>query len=216
MHYLAEDPWPATLAFGVIAAACVIALRVTQQGKYLVAAATFALLAGLVWLVDALWVTDAERVEAMAYGIVQAVRDINPPTAADPDKPKAERPVPNAEAFNRLFSYLTPDATFELGEFSAPGDFAKSFIRRQLENTTFDFIRVSKMYVEVGQQSRTAKTHFIVHAGGSTDRPGTRLNFLTDGSGTEWEFGLRETEPGTWKINRITAVRLPAQSPVLR
>ena len=38
----------------------------------------------------------------------------------------------------------------------------------------------------------------------------------TDGAGSEWEFGLRETEKGTWKIDRITPVRLPGGSPIFR
>ncbi len=217
MHYLAEDPWPATFVLSVVAVGSWISLRATQQGKYLIIGVVATGLIGLAWLIEFVWVTDAERVEAVTYDVVQAVREINPPRGLD-DETVDERPTrtSNAQAFERLFSHLTPDAQFDAAGFAVPGAFARAVVKSQLENTTFEFIKMSKVQVQVGEQSRTARARFIVHAGGTTERGGTSLNFLTDGAGSEWEFGLRETEKGTWKIDRITPVRLPGGSPIFR
>lgn len=207
MHYLVENPWPLMTACGAFAAACLIALKVTQQGKYLIAAAVGVVLAGLAWTLDALVATDAERVETVVYQMAEAVRKVHP--AVDPDASPGARPAADA---GPVLALLTNDATLESNERSLPSLLSRALIKGELENTKFDFVTVSQVEVEVARQSRTARARFRVHAGGTTERSSTRFNFLTDGQGTDWEFGLRETEPNTWKIARITAIRLPRQA----
>ncbi|MFO0956514.1 MAG: hypothetical protein U0800_03495 [Isosphaeraceae bacterium] len=209
MHYFIENPWPFMIACGVAAAACLIALRATQQGKFLVGAAIAAALAGFAWLADALVVTDAERVEAVVYGMVDAVRKVNP--APDPES-KASPGDRDKVDTGPVFEYLTKDVTLESGERSLPSLISRALIQSELQNTRFDFLNVGQVEVQVAPQSRTAKARFRAHAGGTTERASYRYNFLTDGQGTDWEFGLREEAPNTWKIMRITAVRLPRQA----
>lgn len=208
MRYLIEDPWPLMTVCGVVAAACLIALKVTQQGKFLIAAAVAAVLAGLAWTVDALVVTDAERVESVVYRMAEAVRKVHPGPAPDADAGTA----PAEPDVGPVFELLTRDVTLESGERALPSLLSRTLIQSELKNTKFDFVNVSQVEVQVAPQSRTAQARFRVHAGGTTERGSVRFNFLTDGQGTDWEFGLRETEPQTWKIMRITAIRLPRQA----
>src|SRR4051794_38073107 len=94
MYYLAEDPTYLAGGLGLLAAAFLVALRVTQQGKYLIWAGVAGGLALAALAVEKAWVTDNERIEDTVYGLADAVR------ASDGD---------------RLASYLTPDCRVELG-----------------------------------------------------------------------------------------------------
>lgn len=63
MTYLSEDPTFLAGFFLVLAGAFLAALKVTQQGKYLVRAGIALGLGLVVFVVDWLWVTDTERIE---------------------------------------------------------------------------------------------------------------------------------------------------------
>lgn len=213
MRYLAEDPWPVTILCAIVAGGCLIALRFTQQGKYLIGMIVAVALAAVVWTVDLVWVTDAERVERVVYDLARAVREVHPP--ATPDNPSAG-PSPTADpaALDRVFTFLTPDVMLENDTRNIPSVLSRSVIRGALERTAFDFVNVSRLEVEVAPQARRAKARFRVHAGGSMDGGTARYNFLTDAQGTDWDLGLRETDPGTWKVTRITSIRMPLQARV--
>src|SRR4051794_7625573 len=73
MEYLSEDPTVLTGALVVVAVAFLVATRVTQQGKYLFLAGGAFGLAILVVLVEWLWITDTERIEAVVYDLGKAV-----------------------------------------------------------------------------------------------------------------------------------------------
>lgn len=73
MAYLSEDPTFLAGAFAVLAGLFVIALKTTQQGKYLLGAATCLVLALGVVVVEWVWVTDSERIEKVVYDVRTAV-----------------------------------------------------------------------------------------------------------------------------------------------
>lgn len=225
MHYLVENPWPATYLFGTAAAICFVLLRITQQGKYLIAGGIALALVGLFWGMDSLWVTDVERVEDTIYGLARAVRDAHPAPerpegdlaspgqgprrnrVASPDQEKADQ-----VRIDRALDYLAPDTAFEGGGHSMNGMLARTLVRSVLGTTSFDSLAVTRMEVDLGQQSRKATARFRVYASGTTDGG---FNFMTDAQGTDWELGLRETAPGVWKVTRITPLRLPMEAKYL-
>src|SRR5438270_9400386 len=83
MRYLVEDPSYLLMALGLVALGFLIALKVTQQGKYLVRAGVVAAIAAAIFGFEQYWVTDAERVEAVVYDLARAVE------ASDVDRIKS-------------------------------------------------------------------------------------------------------------------------------
>jgi len=186
MYYLNEDPLYPLMALGLGAAVCLIALRVTQQGKFLVWAGTLAGLAALLFLAERLWVTDAERVEAVVYDLADAVR---------------------ASDIPRIESHL--DGSPTLGrQGQSNGVIPVKLFLSQIRHVRFDFVRVGQLHAAVGAQTRRGSAEFRVTTGGTFDegRAGAQ-NFAATAS--QWSLGFRETAPGVWKVNRITALNLP-------
>jgi hypothetical protein len=155
----------------------------TQQGKYLVWALVLIALAGLVLVIEHYWVTDNERIEAV-------VRDIGS-AALHGD-------------VDRVLSHLTPNVILSQNELAVRGKIAHAVIRTNLDRTEFDFLTISDVEADAGQQTRRGTATFRVFTGGRFGN----FNFLTDARGTDWSFGFEETEDGVWKVNRITATRL--------
>lgn len=216
MHYLVENPWPATYLFGGLAGACLLLLRFTQQGKYLIAGGVAAAVVGLAWGLDFLVVTDAERVEDVVYGLARAVRDAHPlPTPTEDGTPPPTGGETDRERIDRAMGFLAPDVSFDRGGRSLNSLVTQGMLRGLLGQTSFDSLNVTRLDVDVAEQARRATARFRVYASGSTEVGGTRYNFLTDAQGTEWELGLRETEPGVWKVTRITPIRLPGEAKYL-
>ena len=73
MTYLSEDPTYLTGSLLLLAGVFLIALRVTQQGKYLIATAMSLVFALVVVIVEWMWVTDNERIEKVVYDVRAAV-----------------------------------------------------------------------------------------------------------------------------------------------
>jgi hypothetical protein len=170
------------------------ALRVTQQGKYLVRAAVALGLAVLVLVIEWLWVTDNERIE-------QVVDDLR-------------RGVLNSDA-ERVLAHLTPDVQFSFSRSGAliHGEATQALIRSNLNATSFDFIRISGLQVSAGRQSRRGTAEFRVFAKGNRH---TSVATVTMGTADSvWSLGLQETEPGVWKVNRITPVQIPNEALVM-
>jgi hypothetical protein len=188
MAYLSED---ATLAAGLlllVAGGFVVALRVTQQGKYLVRALIAAGLAAAVVAVEWLWVTDSERIEHVVYGLRDAVASSD---------------------VERVLSYMAPDVQYVRGETSLDGEATRSFIRANLERARFDIVRVSGLETSAAEQSRRGTAKFHVLSKGTMDTSIGTVNIGTTADSL-WSLGFRETQPGVWKVNRITPMQLPS------
>lgn len=197
MHYLIEDPWPLGLTLVVVALLALAALRITTQGKFLVVAVVAGLLAAALFVGEALWVTDDERLEDVVLDVARA----------------AQRGDVDA-----VMDRIAPDVVLQQGGADlARGEPARGTIRATLEHTKFDIIHIRDMRTQANVRNRAGTVDFRVFTSGTTQASFT-YNFATDAQGADWSFGLREVEPGVWKIDRITAVRLPgnAQIPLVR
>jgi hypothetical protein len=186
MYYLAEDPSYVLAALGLVAVGLLVALKVTQQGKFLVWAAIVAAVALGVFGFERYWVTDAERIEAVVYDLANAT------VASDVD---------------RIKSHLDERVTFGVSGQTTEGSFLLRMVFPMLKRTHFDFVRVGRLTTSAGGQSRRGSAEFAVTATGVFEDGGSQVPL---GSiGTEWSMGFREASPGVWKVNRITALKLP-------
>lgn len=183
MYYLVEDPFYPLLALGVAAVACLIALQVTQQGKFLIWAGGL-LGAGLLWLgVERLVVTDAERVEAVVYELADAVGRSD------------------VDAVNAL---LAPEVTFGRGG-QVEGVAAVRLLPR-LRQVRFDYLKIRQLATHAGAQSKRGTAEFKATASGVASFGSEQPFPVTN---TAWSLGFREVSPGAWRVNRVTAVSIP-------
>ncbi len=186
MAYLSEDPTFLAGAFAVLAGLFVIALKTTQQGKYLLGAATCLVLALGVVVVEWVWVTDSERIEKVVYDVRTAVL--------------------NGDA-DEVLAHLAPKVMYQHGETALAEDATRALIRANVSNIHLDFARISELRTSVGQQTRKGVAEFRVFTRGSlrtTSSPSEGLTTMTS-----WSLGFQETEPGVWKITRISAGSIP-------
>jgi hypothetical protein len=186
MEYLSED---STLLAGLlllVAGAFVVAMRATQQGKYLVRAVIAATLAATVVMVEWLWVTDNERIEQVVYGLRDAVASSD------------------AEG---VLHYMAPDVMYVKGDTALDGEATRGLIRDNLSRVRFEIVRITNLETNAGRQSRLGTATFSAFFKGTADASVAPLNFGSVNS--IWSLGLRETGPGVWKVNRITPVQVP-------
>ena len=86
----------------------------------------------------------------------------------------------------------------------------RALIRANLSHAHFEFVRISDLQTSAGQQSRRGKAEFRVFIRGSFDRQGSVSGMTDVGTQvTTWSLGFQETEPGIWKVNRISPVSMP-------
>ena len=186
MEFLSEDPTFLVSGLGVAAVASLIALRVTQRGKFLLAAGVALALALVVVVVERAWVTQGERIALVVEDLRRAVE------ASD------------VEGVTR---HLTPDVQFVQGDRTVGSLKTQDFIRSTLENAGLDFVRVTGLTTAAFPQSRRGTAEFRVMAKGSLK---TQVGSATIGSaGSEWSLGFQETSPDVWKVNRITPISVP-------
>ncbi len=179
MTFLSEDPTYLAGFLAFVAVALLMALKVTQQGKYLVWALTALGLAVAVVVIERVWVTDNERIESVVYKLRRAV------LAA-----KAED----------VLAQLTPDVEYVQDEISLSGEATRELIRANLDNAAFDFVHVQDLQTSAGRQTRRGKAEFRVYAKGTLRTSMATYNMGTANS--TWSLGFQETEPGVWKVNR--------------
>mgnify|MGYP001090659437 FL=1 len=185
MTWLSDDPTWLAGSLGVAAVGCFLALRATQEGKYLIWGLSAAAAAVLVVVVERVWVTDEERVEAVVYDLRKSL------LAGD------------AEG---LLARMTPDVQYVQEGEALSGPATQSLIRSSLANSDLETVRVYGLQTSVGRQSRRGKAEFKVFTQGSILGP-----FGMGGAGaanTAWSLGFEEDEPGVWKVNRITPISL--------
>lgn len=207
-YYLFDDPWPLGLGLAVLGVALLAAVRMTQRGKFLIWAGVCLGLSALVFLAEALYVTDGERIEAVVSEIVEAS------ARSDADA---------------VLALLTPDVVLEqgshtleeprrqklarrLGAEAAQGPTTRQIVRGLLKDVTFDYLYLTRLDTQANRLNRLGTADLRVHAMGRFRGPYAQLNFATDTRGSDWSMGLEEVEPGVWKVNRITAIRLPGNA----
>jgi hypothetical protein len=185
MTFLSEDPTYLAGFLGLAAGAFLMALKVTQQGKYLLWALSALGLAVAVVVIERLWVTDNERIESVVYQLRRAA------LAAKPED---------------ILTHLTPDVEYVQDGISLSGDATREMIRANLANASFDFVHIQDLQTSAGRQTRRGKAEFRIFAKGTL-----RTSLATYSVGTAsstWSLGFQETEPGVWRVNRITPVSM--------
>lgn len=186
MAYLSEDPWLIVAGLVLLAGSFLIALRTTGQGKYLIWAGLSLGVAGLIIIVEWLWVTDNERIERVVYDLRRAVA---------------------ASDVEGILVHFTPDVEYSQGEQALSDEAVRAMVRNTLSRAKFDFVRVSELRTSHGEQSRRGTAEFRVFAKGTLDTSLATLNVGTANS--TWSLGFEETAKGVWKVNRITALSAP-------
>lgn len=183
MTWLSEDPWTLVGACGVLALAFLVLLRITQQGKYLAWAGGAAAAAGLVLLVEALWVTDRERIEHVIYDMADAVKEGD---------------------FPRVESHLAPKFEEEIGTIP------KIAMRGAVMGLDFEFIRIAQLEVHAGRRTGMGTADFLSMAQWAERSPNGGATFdATPPPGVGFSFGFREVEPDRWKVSRIDVTSVP-------
>lgn len=186
MTYLSEDPWLIVSGLVLLGGSFLIALRTTGQGKYLIWAGSALGLAAVLLVVEGLWVTDNERIERVVYDLRRAVASSD---------------------VEGVLVHLTPDVEYSQGEASLSSEATRALVRNNLGRAKFDFVRVSDLRTNHGEQSRRGTAEFRVYAKGTLDTSLATMNVGTADS--SWSLGFEETAKGVWKINRITALSAP-------
>jgi hypothetical protein len=186
MTFLSEDATYLAGGLFVLAGFFVVALRVTQQAKYLVWASVACLLALGAILIEWVWVTDNERIEVVVNDVRTAVLRSD---------------------VEGVLSHLAPDVIYSGEESSLKPEDTRALIRAYVSRVHVEFARLSDLKITVGQQTRRGTAEFRVFS-----RGGYRTaSHVTEGrtAVTAWSMGFRETEPGVWKIYRISPIQLP-------
>jgi uncharacterized membrane protein YgcG len=162
----------------------VVALNVTQQGKYLIRAGLLVAVALGVMAVDWFWVTDNERIEKVVYDLRQAVQN------SDVDG---------------VLAHMAPNVQYLQGETALSEDATRALIRANLSQTEFEFVRISDLQTSAGAQSRRGKAEFrVITRGRSSGWSAGPLDGLTT-----WSLGFQETSPGIWQVTRISPISMP-------
>ena len=174
MTYLSEDPTILAGGLLLLAAGFGVALKATQQGKYLIRALVALSLAVAVVVIEWTWVTDNERIEQVVYDLRQAVLN------SDVDG---------------VLAHMAPDVRFQKGNTTLEPDTTRDLIRTNLSNITFEFVRVSNLQTNVGEQSRRGSAEFRVIAKGNLHTSLATMNIGTPNS--VWSLGFQEAKPGS-------------------
>ncbi len=188
MNFLTEDASYLLIGLGLAVLVALLALKVTQQGKFLIWAGALAALAVVVFGFERFWVTDAERVEAVVYDLADAVQASSP---------------------ERIKSHLDEKVTIGTRDLTMPGSVPLQYVLGLLKNTHFDFVKVGQLEASVGRQTRMGKAEFKVTATGTYHEGQTE--YPLGSLGTEWSLSFRETSPGVWKVTRIQAIKVPSE-----
>jgi hypothetical protein len=187
MAYLSEDPTYFVGGLLLLAGAFLVALNITQQGKYLIRAGIMLGLAVLVVAIEWFWVTDNERIEQVVYALRQAVL--------------------NSDA-EGVLTHMAPNVQYLQADTALSEDATREMIKTSLSHAEFEFVRVLDLQTSVGKQSRRGQAEFrIATRGHLNSSPG----IIDLGAAvTTWSLGFQETAPHVWKVSRISPVSMPA------
>ena len=136
MTFLSEDPSFLMVVLVLVAGAFLVALKVTQQAKYLLWALGTLGLAAILMVVELLWVTDAERIEQVVFDLRRAVL---------------------ASDVEGVLAHLTPDVEYGQGGTYLSGEATRELIRANLTNATFDFVHINGLQTSAGRNNATGE-----------------------------------------------------------
>ena len=120
MTFFSEDPTYLAGGLLLLAGAFLVALNITQQGKYLVRAGVALGLALLVVAVEWFWVTDNERIEHVVYALRQAVLSSD------------------AEG---VLIHMAPNVQYLQADTVLSEDATRAMIKATLSHAEFEFVR---------------------------------------------------------------------------
>ena len=86
------------------------------------------------------------------------------------------------------------------------GEATRRLIHDNLANAAFEFVHIQDLQTSAGRQTRRGKAEFRVYAKGTLRTP--MANYTVGTANSTWSLGFQETEPGVWKVNRITPVSM--------
>jgi hypothetical protein len=184
-YLIAENPWFLAGAFGLIAVVLLIAMKVTQDGQYLIKALIAFGCAGAILIIEQLIVTENERVE-------WTVRELS----------AALLKSDNAKVMDLMDEHVL----FSMRSNTLGDELDLSVLNEKLADLSFDWIHLSRLNTNAGQQTGRGSAEFQVNAGGSLRMNGISHNFTGNSA---WSLGFRRLSNGRWKINRITNLALP-------
>jgi hypothetical protein len=195
MHFLSDDPTYPVAVLGLAALMFVVLVKVTQQGKYLIYAGV-AVVVLLAWLaIERVWVTDAERIEQVVYGLARAVELSKPDEAAEFLAPGCRLEGSPDSA----------DLTVRFVSNRIAGPLTRERLEGELPNFKFDWLKISNLRTHAGATSRLGTADFVVHTMG-TQIVSPHASLMTPPAGMSWSMGLSEIN-GVWKVTRITPGR---------
>jgi hypothetical protein len=192
MQFLSDDPTYLAGGLGLLGLIFLIMLRVTQQGKYLLYGGVALGLALLVFLIERVWVTDNERIEDTVYALAKAVEASDGEKAADYLTPDC-RLEPSTDTENMMVRFVS-------NQFAGP--VTRERLVQELPRYKFDFLKIVALRANAGKLSGRGTAEFAAVAMGT---PG----IATPPGGMGWSLGMREVQPGVWKVARITPGRVP-------
>ena len=181
-----EDPTFPVGSLLLLAGTFGVAFNITRLGKYLVRAGIALGLVLVVVAVEWFWVTDNERIEQVVYDLRRAVL--------------------NSDVERALF-HMAPNVQYLQGDTALSEDATRALIQASLSHARFEFVRISDLQTSAGQQSRRGKAEFRVFTRGHLNSSFGIGDFGT--AVTAWSLGFQETEPGVWKVNRISPISIP-------
>jgi hypothetical protein len=184
MMYLSEDPTFLAVGLLLMAGAFLVALNVSQQGKYLIWAIVALGLAVTVVVIEWLWVTDNEQIEQVVYNLRRSVLHSD---------------------VQGVLSHLAPNVQYLQGDVALSEDTTRALVEANLSRARFDFVRITDLQVSAGQQSRRGKAEFRVFTRASLHGSGPEGGTAV----STWSLGFEETAPGIWKVNRISPLSVP-------
>lgn len=187
MTYLSEDPTYLAGGLILLAGAFLVALNITQQGKYLIRAGIALGLGLLVVTIEWFWVTDNERIEQVVYALRDAVLSSD------------------AEG---VLVHMAPNVQYLQADTALSEDATRGMIKANLGHAQFEFVRITDLQTSVGEQARRGLAEFRVFARGRLSSSPGSIELGT--SVTIWSLGFQETEPHVWKVSRISPVSMPA------
>jgi hypothetical protein len=192
MYYLSDDPTYLAGGLALLGLIFLIMLWATQQGKYLIYGGAALGLALLVVVIERVWVTDNERIEDTVYALAKAVEASDGEKAAEFLTPDC-RLEPSTDTENMVVRYIS-------NRFAGP--VSRERLIDELSHVKFDYLKIVALRANAGKISGRGTAEFAALAMGT---PG----IMTPPAGMGWSLGLREVQPGVWKVSRITPGRLP-------